>query len=73
MRYSRTDLPPAECFAKWVSGTGEGNCVEIAHFYDGEERWTAVRDSKDRSAIQVYDRAEWEAFRTAFNAGRLDY
>jgi uncharacterized protein DUF397 len=73
VQYSRTNLPPAECFVQWVSGTGEGNCVEIAHLYDGEERWTAVRDSKNRSAIQVYDRAEWEAFRAAFVAGRLDY
>jgi hypothetical protein len=71
MQYSRTNLPPAELFTDWLSSSGEGNCVEIAYLADEEGRWTAIRDSKNPSAIQIYDRAEWDTFRTAIIDGRL--
>ena len=70
MQYSRTNLPPADLFIEFKSGSAEGNCVEIAHHHDGVQEWTAVRDSKT-GAVQVYDAGEWNAFKTAIINGTL--
>ena len=48
MQYPRSNRPPVELFGPWLSNTGEGNCVEIAH---GPEGWVGVRDSKEECAF----------------------
>ncbi len=70
MQYPRSNRPPVELFGPWLSNTGEGNCVEIAH---GPEGWVGVRDSKDEGAGPVlrFTAEEWAAFRDGLHSGKL--
>jgi hypothetical protein len=60
--------------ARWIkssySGSGGGNCVEIADLDNGHR---AVRDSKDPAGPALtFSAAEWSAFSAGVRAGEFD-
>jgi hypothetical protein len=59
---------------RWVkssrSGSGGGNCVEVAALPDGHR---AVRDSKDSNGpALIFTPAEWAAFTAGVRDGEFD-
>lgn len=55
------------------TGSGSGNCVEVAPLLDGSGR-VAVRHSKHpEDAVIVYTRAEWDAFIGGAKDGEFDF
>jgi hypothetical protein len=60
--------------ARWIkssySGTGGGNCVEIADLDKGRR---AVRDSKDPTGSALtFTAAQWAAFTAGLKGGQFD-
>lgn len=60
--------------AHWIkssrSGSGGGNCVEVADLDRGQR---AVRDSKDPNGpALIFTPAEWAAFTAGVRAGEFD-
>lgn len=60
--------------ARWTkssrSGSGGGNCVEIARLHDGHR---AVRDSKNPTGpALIFAPADWSAFTTGVRDGEFD-
>ncbi|MGH3803046.1 MAG: DUF397 domain-containing protein [Pseudonocardiaceae bacterium] len=60
--------------ARWTkssrSGSGGGNCVEVARLHDGHR---AVRDSKNpRGLALIFTPAEWAAFTAGVRGGEFD-
>jgi uncharacterized protein DUF397 len=59
--------------ARWTksshSGTGGGNCVEVARLHDGHR---AVRDSKNPAgSALIFTPAEWAAFTAGARDGEF--
>lgn len=46
-----------------------GNCVEVAFLPGGV---VALRDSKNPTPVQTYDRDEWDTFLAGAKAGEFD-
>ncbi|MGH3974753.1 MAG: DUF397 domain-containing protein [Pseudonocardiaceae bacterium] len=60
--------------ARWMksnrSGSGGGNCVEVARLYDGHR---AVRDSKNPTGpALIFTLTEWTAFTAGAHDGEFD-
>lgn len=56
---------------RWIkstrSGSGGGNCVEVAELANGA---TGVRDSKHPTGpVLIFSRGEWEAFMAGIRTG----
>ena len=59
---------------RWIkssySGTGGGNCVEVACPTTG---YRAVRDSKNPTRpILIFSHAQWTTFTTGIHSGKFD-
>lgn len=59
---------------RWIkssySGTGGGNCVEVARPTTG---YRAVRDSKNPTGpTLIFSHAQWATFTTGIHAGKSD-
>ncbi len=64
--------PSRLCWIKSTrSGSGGGNCVEVAGLADGRR---AVRDSRyPNGPALIFTSGEWIAFAAAVKAGRFDH
>ncbi len=66
----RTDLTHVSWTKSSRSGSGGGNCVEVANLASGHR---AVRDSKDPTgAALIFTPAAWAAFAVGVRDGEFD-